>query len=249
VSTAAISVLLAVLAGLLAGDPRAAAVARLRSLRDRRRTPGAAGGLTHSGTDPATWWARVAAVLAGLALVTGRGATAGVLMTLTLALGVPPARRRRAAAADRARLARDLPRAADLTATCLEAGAAPAEALATVAGAIGGPLGVRMQAVATALGHGADLQGLVPIGDGDPLAALLRAIARATATGAPLADTVRDVASDGRERARWQALERARRAGVQAVGPLAACFLPAFVLVGVVPVVAGVARALLAGWA
>ena len=43
-------------------------------------------------------------------------------------------------------------------------------------------------------------------------------------------------------------MERARRAGVQAVGPLAACFLPAFVLVGVVPVVVGVAQALLAGW-
>jgi hypothetical protein len=36
---------------------------------------------------------------------------------------------------------------------------------------------------------------------------------------------------------------------VQAVGPLAACFLPAFVLLGVVPVVVGVARTVLAGWA
>jgi pilus assembly protein TadC len=64
-----------------------------------------------------------------------------------------------------------------------------------------------------------------------------------------LASSVRDLAADERERARWDALERARRAGVQAVGPLAACFLPAFVLVGVLPVVVGVARSLLAGWA
>jgi hypothetical protein len=105
-----------------------------------------------------------------------------------------------------------------------------------------------LQSVAAALDCGADPQRL-QIHDDDPLAGLLRAVARATATGAPLADTVRDVASDARERARWEALERARRAGVHAVGPLAACFLPAFVLVGVVPVVAGVARALLAGWA
>ena len=67
----------------------------------------------------------------------------------------------------------------------------------------------------------------------------MRAVARAAGTGAPLADSVRRLAADERERARWAALERARRAGVQAVGPLAACFLPAFVLVGVVPVVGG----------
>ena len=64
----------------------------------------------------------------------------------------------------------------------------------------------------------------------------------------PLAASIRDLAVDERERVRWQSMERARRAGVQAVGPLAACFLPAFVLVGVVPVVVGVAQALLAGW-
>jgi hypothetical protein len=257
VSAAAASVLLAAVAGLLAVDPRAAAVARLRNIGDRRRSSGTPGGrpvvartagADGSGADPATWAARLVAVLAGLALVTGRGALAAMLVALMLALGVPPARRRRAAAAGRAAQARDLSRAADLTATCLEAGAAPAEALAGVAGAIGGPVGVRLRAVATALGCGADLRD-VPSHDGDPLAALLRAVARASATGAPLADTVRDVASDARESARWQALERARRAGVQAVGPLAACFLPAFVLVGVVPVVAGVARTLLAGWA
>jgi len=38
------------------------------------------------------------------------------------------------------------------------------------------------------------------------------------------------------------AAERARRAGVHVVAPLAMCFLPAFVLVAVVPVVLGLAR-------
>jgi hypothetical protein len=74
----------------------------------------------------------------------------------------------------------------------------------------------------------------------------VRALARATTTGAPLAAGVRELAAEMRERARWAALEQARRAGVRAVGPLAACFLPAFVLLGVVPVVAGVAASLLA---
>ena len=68
---------------------------------------------------------------------------------------------------------------------------------------------------------------------------------RASTTGAPLAATVMAVADDERERARWDAEAAARRAGVRAVGPLAACFLPAFVLIGVVPVVAGVAATVL----
>jgi hypothetical protein len=74
-----------------------------------------------------------------------------------------------------------------------------------------------------------------------------RAFGRALATGAPLADTVAALAADERERARWAAEAAARRAGVRAVGPLAVCFLPAFVLLGVVPVVAGVAGAVLGG--
>jgi pilus assembly protein TadC len=77
---------------------------------------------------------------------------------------------------------------------------------------------------------------------------LVRVVARASRTGAPMAESVRLLAADEAERARWDALERARRAGVQAVGPLAACFLPAFVLLGVVPMIVGVARTVLTGW-
>ncbi len=181
-------------------------------------------------------------------LVTGHGAGAVVLVVLALAVGMPHARRRRQAALAQRVVDRDLPRAADLTATCLEAGAAPADALIAVGDALGGPVGTRLRSVSLAVRAGSDLPDLARPDDTDPLAALLRAVARATATGAPLADSVRDVAADQRERARWLALERARRAGVYAVGPLAVCFLPAFVVVGVVPVVVGVARTLLAGW-
>ena len=122
-----------------------------------------------------------------------------------------------------------------------------------VSDAIGGPVGARLRAVSLAVRAGADPPDVptdadIDGGDADPCAALLRAVARATITGAPLADAVRDVAADQRQRARWLALERARRAGVLAVGPLAGCFLPAFVVVGVVPVVVGVARTLLVGW-
>jgi hypothetical protein len=43
------------------------------------------------------------------------------------------------------------------------------------------------------------------------------------------------------------ATEAARSAGVRAVAPLGLCFLPAFVLVGVVPTVVGLATAALHG--
>jgi hypothetical protein len=53
---------------------------------------------------------------------------------------------------------------------------------------------------------------------------------------------LRALADDERDQARWAAEAAAQRAGVRAVGPLVACFLPAFVLVGVVPLVVGVAE-------
>ena len=84
-------------------------------------------------------------------------------------------------------------------------------------------------------------------GNGDPLAPLARAFIRSDATGAPIADTVTAVADDQRRVARWAAEAAARRAGVLAVGPLALCFLPAFVLTGVVPVIVAVAGDVLNG--
>jgi hypothetical protein len=53
------------------------------------------------------------------------------------------------------------------------------------------------------------------------------------------------VADDQRRRRRWSAEAAARRAGVHAVGPLVLCFLPAFVLLGVVPVVLSIAAEVL----
>jgi pilus assembly protein TadC len=253
VTAGSVAVLLAALAGLLAGPDRSAA-ARLHRVRQgalrtgRGDLPVTVRHRTVAGAELSTWVARTSAAVAGAMVVTGRAGVAVVLGVLSLGLGTPPARRRRQAAAARAVVDRDLPRAADLTATCLEAGAAPADALMAVGDAIGGPVGVRLRAVSLAVRAGSDLPDLAAADDADPLAALLRAVARATVTGAPLADSVRDVAADQRQRARWLALERARRAGVQAVGPLAVCFLPAFVVVGVVPVVVGVARTLLVDW-
>jgi pilus assembly protein TadC len=182
------------------------------------------------------------------AFVLGHPLAAAVLVVLAVALEVPGRRGRRADARLAARTGRDLPRAADLLATCLATGLAPPAALRVVADAVGGPVADRLRAAAAGW-----LVGIFPgapagLGRPDPVDRLLRGLRRAAQTGAPLADTVLDLAADERDRARWDALERARRAGVQAVGPLAACFLPAFVLLGVLPIVVGVATQVLADW-
>lgn len=80
----------------------------------------------------------------------------------------------------------------------------------------------------------------------DPLAPAARALGRAAEGGAPVAAAVARLAADARARSRAQGELAARRVGVLVVAPLGLCFLPAFVLLGVVPVVAGLVGPLLA---
>jgi pilus assembly protein TadC len=159
-------------------------------------------------------------------------------------------RQRSAAAARREAEAvvAELPSAADLLATCLISGATPPDALQTVAEATHGPLADRLRQVAGSLRLGAEpADAWGPIIRSDPLAPLARAFIRSDATGAPIAETVTAVADEQRRVARWTAEAAARRAGVLAVGPLALCFLPAFILTGVVPVIVAVASDVLDG--
>ncbi len=62
-------------------------------------------------------------------------------------------------------------------------------------------------------------------------------LAFAHATGAPTVELLQTGARQARAAHRQQAEQRAARLGVQMVIPLGICFLPAFVLLGVVPVV------------
>jgi Flp pilus assembly protein TadB len=191
---------------------------------------------------------RLAGAGALVALVLGHALAAVVLGVLAVALGVPGRQEGRADARRTARTGRDLPRAADLLATCLATGLAPPAALRVAADAVGGPVADRLRAAAAGWQVGIFPSAPAVAGGPDPVDRLLRALRRAAQTGSPLADTVLELAAEERDRARWHALERARRAGVQSVGPLAACFLPAFVLLGVLPVVVGVATQVLAGF-
>ena len=73
----------------------------------------------------------------------------------------------------------------------------------------------------------------------DPeLAPLGRCLARAHATGASVVRSIERLADELAQRARADVEERARAVGVKAARPLGLCLLPAFVLVGIVPLVA-----------
>jgi Flp pilus assembly protein TadB len=206
-----------------------------------------AGGQLRRRAGLVTGWAVAAtAAVTVAAPALGRGpviAAGAALLALT-------AGRRRAArsASDRRQreIAAALPRFADLVAACLESGAAPADALDVVRRQLVGPLADRLAPVVGALRSGVDPLTVYGGHAGeDPLRGLVVALARAMESGAPLADMMAAVADDQRRRRRWSAEAAARRAGVHAVGPLVVCFLPAFVLLGVVPVVLGIAAEVL----
>lgn len=151
---------------------------------------------------------------------------------------------------EREQLLADLPLLLDLLAACLAGGAPLAVAASAVAAALPGPAGRRAAAVGAALAVGCPpgeaWQALAGAGPEDPLAPAARALSRAADGGAPVGAAVARLAADARLDARARGEQAARRVGVLAVAPLGLCFLPAFVLLGIVPVVVGLAAPLLA---
>ncbi len=75
------------------------------------------------------------------------------------------------------------------------------------------------------------------------LGPLGRAMARTHESGAPVADAIRALGEELRDRARFEVEARAKSVDVKSAGPLGTCLLPAFVLVGIVPMVVGLFEA------
>jgi Flp pilus assembly protein TadB len=164
------------------------------------------------------------------------GLAGGVAVWVVLGRTEDPAVVRR-----REELVEDLPTGVDLLASCLGAGAAPESALVSVSRALGGPVGEEFLAVHHRLEVGVDpVQVWRSVAGHPQLAPLGRAVGRAHETGAPIGQAVHRLAEELRERARADVEERARSIEVKAAAPLGLCLLPAFVLLGVVPMVVGV---------
>ncbi|QZA17425.1 type II secretion system F family protein [Mycobacterium malmoense] len=137
----------------------------------------------------------------------------------------------------------------DVLAVCLEAGMAVSTAAAAVAPSAPPKLARVLRRAADLLALGADpavawsISPDRPASAVDPqIDALLRLARRSACSGAALAGGVAELAGQSRHDAAHAATAAAERAGVLIAGPLGLCFLPAFVCLGIVPVVAGLAR-------
>lgn len=134
--------------------------------------------------------------------------------------------------------------ALDVLAVCLAAGmTVPAAAGATSAFAPAG-LAALLRRAADLLALGCDPDTAWKAHDADAAdegAALARLARRSATSGSALADGVAEMAEQKRSEVGHAAAASAERAGVLIAGPLGLCFLPAFILLGIVPVVAGLA--------
>ena len=134
--------------------------------------------------------------------------------------------------------------ALDVFAACLSSGMA-------VAGAARATSPFAPKELADVLDHAADLLALGadaatvwssanPVGE-PRVEALCRLARRSASSGSALAQAVSDLADQSRRDAADSARAAAERASVLIAGPLGICYLPAFVCLGIVPVVVGLA--------
>jgi len=184
-----------------------------------------------------------ATVLVGGTVGLLAGLVGAVVVWVTIGRAEPPEARRQ-----RELVRRDLPHVVSLLAGALSGGAAPGAALAVVCRALPGPAAHRLEPLTARLALGADpAQVWAELARDPELAALGRALARAHESGTPVVAAVQRLADELADRARAEVEDRARSVGVRAALPLGLCLLPAFVLIGIVPLVAGLLGALSLG--
>jgi Flp pilus assembly protein TadB len=184
---------------------------------------------------------RAAATGLGIAVALVVGGVLGVAVGVAVAVATARLiRRLEPAGAHRRRLARtaELPLTLDLLGVCLRAGMPLVAALETVAQALPGPFSDDLRVVAglQRLGAAPSTAWAELATDAD-LAPVARAVARSAESGSRLAAAFGRLAADRRSALASAGLSRARSAGVVAMAPLGLCFLPAFVCLGIVPIV------------
>ncbi|HEY2694014.1 MAG TPA: type II secretion system F family protein [Pseudonocardiaceae bacterium] len=152
------------------------------------------------------------------------------------------ARRRAAGPADPLLLASSW----DLLAACLRGGLPVPSAVAAIAAEVPGDAGPALRQTAELIALGADpVQAWAPALKHPATARLARGARRTARSGAALAGVAESLANEVRAGADDLAEARAQRAAVAVTGPLGLCFLPAFICIGVVPVVIGLATRLI----
>lgn len=142
----------------------------------------------------------------------------------------------------------DVAAAYDLFAICLRAGLPVSTAGSAVVRCLPARLAQPLQRSVDLLTLGADPEQAWRELETTPALADLAVLARRSArAGSSMSDGLLELAARAREQAGDAALAAAERAGVKISGPLGLCFLPAFVCLGIAPVVIGLAGTVLGG--
>lgn len=177
-------------------------------------------GLPALGLPAGAAWAVTPAVVAAVLMVLGRLEPAG-------------ARRRRA------QLVSDLPQALELISAGLYAGMPLRSAVGAVANSFDGPVGADLSQVLALMNLGtSDAEAWATLSVSPEWRPAAVDLARSFESGTRTVEVLVQHARDARTR-RHAAIEvGARAVGVRSVLPLMTCFLPAFLLLGVVPAVA-----------
>ncbi|WP_298177386.1 type II secretion system F family protein [Saccharomonospora sp.] len=134
---------------------------------------------------------------------------------------------------------------ADLLGACLTAGLPVPTAVSVVADVATGPIAEVLRSTSNALALGASAESAWRRARHHPdTAGLARAACRTASSGSALAEQAFALAERARNAAADRVEARAQRASVLVAGPLGLCFLPAFLCLGVIPVVLGLASRL-----
>jgi Flp pilus assembly protein TadB len=192
--------------------------------------------------------ASVAAVAVGLAVRPALGSVAWLLWLAVPVLAVggvvvlgrlePRASRERGQ-----RLVLELPQALDLLSACLAAGMPLRRATSAVAVTFEGPVGEDLSDVLGRIDLGvSDVEAWRTLRGHPQWGAAAVDLARSAESGTMMVEVLAHHARDARARRRAALEVRAKSVGVRSVLPLMTCFLPAFMLVGVVPTVASAVR-------
>jgi Flp pilus assembly protein TadB len=179
------------------------------------------------------------AALAGAGLLVVAPALAAVPVAWAVAVPVLAARRERARLD--ARLHDQVPDVVDLLSLTTAAGLPVGAALVAIGDRPGGPLGAALARAAAHVRRGGSTAGaLAVLGDvGPPARPLVDALVQHDRYGTPLLPALERVAIEARARRRRRAEEAARRLPVTLLFPLVLTTFPAFVLLTVVPLLAG----------
>jgi pilus assembly protein TadC len=233
---------------LIGPRPRAATVRARLDTRSRTAISAPAVGkeqsepVAHRANPTTLAWAGAGAVGISCVVAAGApGALAAAVVVPTVAAILRRQIARTPAPTDTASRAA-LPLTCDLIAAGMRSGAAVPTALAATARTAPAGLGRELNRVAALLSLGTSAGEAWSALARDPVLGSVAVVAaRSADSGIRLADALSRCARSERAELHAASVARAESVGVMALLPLGLCFLPAFICLGVVPVVAGIA--------